>query len=372
MNVHDCTNINKTTKDADIKNSQPTRPRTASKKKNKPEASSTNEDTTALLDKQDTNEDKVKILGRQDKIIKDTSLEYNKDLRENQCEETTDKTLSSMTDNSQQKQFDNPQDIEGMNGKGSTQSKDRYSKEEKECLTNECKQEGKPVIANIQSEIADNQLDLNSVGHGGSNMEDSCPKENEVECLNEEWTQEDKPLIANETGPSTEQSLSPPEPNVKSRGENAHAINACQAESKNTGYELHGDVRQSTSFISTTAATIVENKDSSQTKAMKEDAVGNENEKLLDAERSEENHTQQISSETNTAASELTLFAEKDNNEAEDNQAEVMVSIGDGGKLLSMDDSTTKESETDDGQVDTPVVEADDETSTAEENTPLV
>ena len=325
-----------------------------------------------MLDKQDTNEDNVKILGRQDKIIKDTSLEYNNDLRENQCEETTDKTLSSMIDNSQQKQFDNPQDIEGMNGKGSAQSKDGYSKEENECLTNECKQEDKPMIANIQSEIADNQLDLNSVEHGGSNMEDSCPKENEVECLNEEWTQEDKPLIANETGPSTEQSLSPPEPNVKSRGENAHAINACQAESKNTGYELHGDVRQSTSFISTTAATIVENKDSSQTKAMKEDAVGNENEKLLDAERSEENHTQQISSETNTAASELTLFAEDDNNKAEDNQAETMVSIGDGGKLSSMDDSTTKESETNDGQVDGPVVEADDETSTAEENTPLV
>jgi hypothetical protein len=326
-----------------------------------------------LLDKQDTNEDNVKILGRQDKIIKDTSLEYNNDLRENQCEETTDKTLSSMIDNSQQKQFHNPQDIEGMNGKGSAQSKDRYFKEENECLTNECKQEDKPMIANIQSEIADNQLDLNSVEHGGSNMEDSCPKENEVECLNEEWTQEDKPLIANETGPSTEQSLSPPEPNVKSRGENAHAINACQAESKNTGYELHGDVRQSTSFVATTAATIVENKDISQTKAMQEDAVGNENEKLLDAERSEENHTQQISSETNTAASELTLLAENDNNnKAEDNQAEVMVSIGDGGKLSSVDDSTTKGSETDDDQVDGPVVEADDETSTAEENTPLV
>ena len=51
-----------------------------------------------------------------------------------------------------------------------------------------------------------------------------------------------------------------------------------------------------------------------------------------------------------------------------------MVSIGDGGKLssTSMNDFTTKESKTDDGQVDTPVVEADDETSTAEENTPLV
>ena len=100
---------------------------------------------------------------------------------------------------------------------------------------------------------------------------------------------------------------------------------------------------------------------------MKEDAVGNENEKLLDAERREENHKQQISSETNMAASE-----DDNNNEAEDNQAEVMVSIGDGGKLSSVDDSTTKESETNDDQMDGPVAEADDETSTAEENTPLV
>ncbi len=97
----------------------------------------------------------------------------------------------------------------------------------------------------------------------------------------------------------------------------------------------------------------------------------NEDDKLLslDAERSDKNHVQPISSETNTAASEL---PEDESIEAEDNEDVAMVSINDNRKS-SLDDSTTTESETTDNRVDRPVViEGDEETATAEENTPLV
>ena len=284
--------------------------------------------------------------------MKDPSLEYHKDLREDQCEQKTHKTgvdsSSSFeaVDNSHQKQFDNPQDIEGVNVKGSIKD----SKDEKECLSNECQQD-KPLVANKQSEITDSHAGLNGVEHEGSNSEDSSP--NETECLTDEWIPEDKPLILNETEQSTQQSstTSQPNENTKSQGGN-------------------GDVGQSTSLISTTTATMVENQGISKT-IQELDTADNEDDKLLslNAERSDKNHVQPISSETNTAASEL----EKDESiEAEDNEDVAMVSINDNRKS-SLDDSTTKESETTDNQVDRPVViEGDEETSTAEENTPLV
>ena len=284
--------------------------------------------------------------------MKDPSLESHKDLSEDQCEQKTHKTgvdsSSSFeaVDNSQQKQFDNPQDIEGINVKGSIKD----FKEEKECLSNECQQD-KPLVANKQSEITDSHAGLNGVEHEGSNSEDSSP--NETECLTDEWIPEDKPLILNETEQSTQQSstTSQPNENTKSQGGN-------------------GDVGQSTSLISTTTATMVENQGISKT-IQELDTADNEDDKLLslNAERSDKNHVQPISSETNTAASEL----EKDESiEAEDNEDVAMVSINDNRKS-SLDDSTTKESETTDNQVDRPVViEGDEETSTAEENTPLV
>jgi hypothetical protein len=284
--------------------------------------------------------------------MKDPSLEYHKDLKEDQCEQKTHKTgvdsSSSFeaVDNSQQKQFDNPRDIEGINVKSSIKD----SKEEKECLSNECQQD-KPLVANKQSEITDSHAGLNGVEREGSNSEDSNP--NETECLTDEWIPEDKPLILNETEQSTQQSstTSQPNENTKSQGGN-------------------GDVGQSTSLISTTTATMVENQGISKT-IQELDTADNEDDKLLslNAERSDKNHVQPISSETNTAASEL----EKDESiEAEDNEDVAMVSINDKRKS-SLDDSTTKESETTDNQVDRPVViEGDEETATAEENTPLV
>ena len=343
LEENDHENIEKPTK-GETKNIQETRPRTTSKRKSKSETNDANEDRTALLGEQESNEAQVKALGQGDITLKNNELER-------QYKQTTDETaqtglvgLPSRKDSSHKEQPDNSQDIGGTNEKS-------CAKDQK-CLSKECQQEDKSLVEDKQLETSEKQADLksekgNSVGH--------CLNENE-----EEWLEEDKPLIVDEIKSSTQQSLSAPRPkeNIKSSGENPHTVNPVQTERKNTGHEKHGDIRQE-------STTTVENKNI-LTKETQKDG-DDEADKLLssDAEKSEENHAQQISPKITRPASER---------EAKSNEGNARAFVDDDGKS-SMDDSPTEvENETSDERVETPVAlqGGDDETSTAEENTPLV
>ena len=326
---------------SETKNIQETNPRTVSKKKIKSEATDTNEDRTALLEKQETHEAQAKFFDQEDKTTK------NNEPIDKQYKETTYKTgisgLPLMTASSHHKQTD----IGEMDD-----AKDSFTKGEKESLNEECQREHKSLIKGKNLETTDDQVGLNSVQH---------ERRNSVE---EECILEDKPLIVDGTRPSTPLGLRslPLKENVKSPGKNPQTAEVCaKAEVKNTGDELLCDTRQG----STTLPTTVENKNIS-TKKRHENQADNEADKLLspDEEESEGSCVQHILPETNTAASE---------HEAESNESEVTAFIDDDEKL-SMDESSEKvKYESSDEQVETPVAfEADDETPTAEENTPLV
>ena len=333
---------------SETKNIQETNPRTVSKKKIKSEATDTNEDRTASLEKQETHEAQAKFFDQEDKTTK------NNEPIDKQYKETTYKTgisgLPLMTASSHHKQTD----IGEMDD-----AKDSFTKGEKERLNEECQREHKSLIKGKNLETTDDQVGLNSVQHERRNsVHDFSVNENEEECI-----QEDKPLIVDGTRPSTPLDLRslPLKENMKSPGKNPQTAEDCaKAEGKNTGDELLRDTRQE----STTLPTTVENKNIS-TKKRHENQADNEADKLLSPdEESVESCVQHILPETNTAASE---------HEAESNESELTAFIDDDEKL-SMDESSEKvKYESSDEQVETPVAfEADDETPTAEENTPLV
>lgn len=330
-----------------MKNLEPTRPTTFSnKKKTKSESQSSHEDKTALLDKQDT-KDRKGDLGSSS-TGEDTTLRYNKDIV------------------GQQKQSDNPQDFEKANVKRTTKN----SNEEKECLTDECKQEGTAIV-NKKQEIPDSNGDLNDVENEVPNGEDSSLNENEIKNENES-TKEDKPLIANEAEPLAKQNVSTPGSNENTRSGRAKA----QAERQNSDSELHRNARQGMKLLSKPTTKVEEDEVSPIMATEEDDADENEDEKLLSsgAEISEEkleNHAQQLP--TLTAASEKEIHEVNGNSEPASDEVEVNAHVRDGEKSL-VKDSTAQKSDTKShgGQVVTPVVEAEDEALIAEEDTPLV
>ena len=335
-------NINNPTK-SETQNIQETKPRTVSKNKSKSEANSTNEGRTALLEKQETHQAQVKIFDQGDKTTK------NNEPINKQYKETTHKAgisgLPSMTDYSHQKQSANSLDIGG--------AKDSFSKGEKECLSKECQQEHKSLIKGKNLKATNNQIH-NSIQHEQINsVDDFSVNENEEECI-----QEDKPLILDGTRPSTQQGLMLPlKENMKSPGKNPDTADVCvkadKTQVKKAGNELLGVAP----LGSTTLPTTVETKTIS-TKKRHENQADNEADKLLSANEgeSEESRVQRVLPETNTAASV---------HETESNEGEVIGSRGESSEKVKNESSAD--------QVETPVVsEADEDSPTAEENTPLV
>ena len=323
-----------------MKNLEPTRPRTFSKKKTKSESQSSHEDTTALLDKQDT-KDRKGDLGSSS-TGEDTTLRYNKDIV------------------GQQKQSDNPQDFEKANLKPTTKN----SNEEKECLTNICKQEGTAIV-NKKQEIPDSNGDLSDVENEVPNGEDSFLNENEIKNENES-TKEDKPLIANETEPLAKQNVSRPGSSENTRTGGAKA----QAERQNSGSELHRNARQGMKLLSKATTKVEEDEVSPIMATEDDDADENEDEKLLSsgAKISEEKLENDVQCQLPTlaAASENEIHEVNGNNESASDEVQVNAHVSDGEKSL-VEDSTAQESDT-----NKPVVEAEDEALIAEEDTPLV
>lgn len=349
VNEHSHTNTEKFAKD-EMKNLQQTRPRTSSKKKNKPETKSSQEDTTALLHKQERN-DAQDVLGGPP-TRDDTKLGYNKDILGN---------------NSQSKQSNSPQDFVGVKVEHPT--KDTHMEDENEYSTDSCQQEGTAVIASKQ-ENTDNESDLNNEDDKRPNSEGSSLNDNEIECVADEMTKEDKPLIVNEAEPLAKQNHSTPGPNENTKSGREKAE---QTEGQNSDSELHRNVRQSTKLSSKTTTRVEKEEVSPIIVTQEDDEDDKEDNKLLSsgAEICEENHAQQPSA--STAASEIDLPEENDNNELAGDEVEKMVPVNNGEKS-SVEDPTPQESDSKshDGQVDAPVVEADDEALIAEEDTPLV
>ena len=323
-----------------MKNLEPTRPRTFSKKKTKSEPQSSHEDTTALLDKQDT-KDRKGDLGSSS-TGEDTTLRYNKDIV------------------GQQKQSDNPQDFEKANLKRTTKN----SNEEKECLTDECKQEGTAIV-NKKQEIPDSNGDLNDVENEVANSEDSSLNDNEIKNENES-TKEDKPLIANDTESLAKQNVSRPGSSENTRSGRAKA----QAERQNSDSELHRNARQGMKLLSKATTKVEEDEVSPIMATEDDDADENEDQNLLSSgtkisEEKLENDAQ-CQLPTLAPASENEKLEVNGNSEPASDEVEVNAHVSDGEKCL-VEDSTAPENDT-----NTPVVEAEDEALIAEEDTPLV
>ena len=370
---HTYTKIDKPTEDETRNTNEATRPRAFSKKKNKVESGGSIEDTTALLCQQDSEEAAMKSAG-DSKIRKDeneskedTKVEYNKDSKKGQIEKSTEKIcpvgLTSMSDDSQQKQSVLHKGNVIMNVKNST--KEYYFKE-KEYSSSESQQEGKPLFKNKESEIIDSKVDLKS-----EDLDNNDSSPDESECLTNEVIQEDKPLIVNETKQST--NLPTPASNEceNSKKENEHLI-----EYKTTACELPNADRQSTSSISPEISTL-KNEDVSSKETVQEETL-HEDGKLLspsfDEERSTNIHIQAPSDISITGCETILLIDDK--SETKQNEMDVTASSNN-HEQSSQDDSVTNENEFKDLQVESAGTEAgteaDDETSlTAEENTPLV
>lgn len=326
----------------------------ASNKKNKNEAGikGSTEDKAALLDIHDeVSMHEKRLPNIRAKIANgDKVLEYQKDPSRDQFREASEKTdtagepLMNGIYNKEKLSYDQLNFAEaGTN----LQNKDIV-----ECFTNENKQKVNSLNGRVELRNTSRQDVLNSVHLDTPRKKGNCPK-SETGYLNDE---EDEPLIVNKATSWTPPSSIAPTTNENTHLRREYAKTEMRDNSDRVNKETN-EVKEDTSLLLSTETKTKDNV--FHVNAVPED--DNENDSMLD-ERKNEDIPQQISPEDNATLRKFVAFDEHITSKTEEEDE----------KESTDRDSPLKEGETEPNGKATKFEEAEDETLTGEENTPLV